>query len=588
MVVSKIVAIVIAAVCITTCHALDHNESRTEVFSWLSSQPGFYFNDKLSFRHGNIVVKDTVQANEVLMIIPESAVLSIGDEQEEEGKFCQLYNVLSKEVNLKEASQYAPYLQQIQTEQALQQSLPSLWSNTGQRLLEIVSLTRPSDKISSVLEDHYHCMEDDRDDKEQEHDTLMLSAKKDPKSEFGVYKGIKHKNRARSVSSEDLVEDFLLALAVKHQMDESYLVPLYDQLTHHQLKYNSKHTILKDGSVEVTATRSIAAGESLSRPSMGCLEDCGQEFEHANFVEVFKNFGEVQPYPHYWKFETGMSFIYHGAGKIEWIQKPNKEVFDLLKDEVLYQQKAYHAEVVPSRDTVHPREWIAIHMYAKAVISMLQDVVGQQAELFGDSEDDSDDSEDDSDDEEDNEEIKDVVETTVKESKRTDDWAVNGCDLSENCAIMDIWASRNCGTVDEHHAVRNETEWVLMRSAYVAVVGPSHASIPLTFGSGVKVPYKVGHSPGRGRGVFATEDVPKGTLVWTQEYTAKFIDGIRFRKFLSVLPDDMVCDMVLWCYTYKGNETDADGNEIQMDVIGCDMDEGKLPPADRQRNECTY
>merc|ERR1711935_826390 len=102
-----------------------------------------------------------------------------------------------------------------------------------------------------------------------------------------------------------------------------------------------------------------------------------------------------------------------------------------------------------------------------------------------------------------------------------------------------------------------------MRTAYIAIMGLEEASIDLKYGSGIKVPFMVGHSPGRGRGVFATKDIPKGTLIWKSQFTASLDEGMQFRKFLSVLPDDMVCDLIMWCYT-----SDED--------IECDLDEASL------------
>jgi hypothetical protein len=52
---------------------------------------------------------------------------------------------------------------------------------------------------------------------------------------------------------------------------------------------------------------------------------------------------------------------------------------------------------------------------------------------------------------------------------------------------------------------------------------PDDTTLNLTYyGSAMKV----GHSPGRGRGVFATEDIRKGNLVWRGETTAAFKSGV--------------------------------------------------------------
>jgi len=311
---------------------------------------------------------------------------------------------------------------------------------------------------------------------------------------------------------------------------------------------------------------------------------------------------------------------YHGAykgeisprpatlGKIEWIEPPKYEwQIALMAEEYELQVSEYLEEVVPSRESVDEREWLQIDKYCHSVIAVLEDIVleGKKLDLspeefkhddsediVEESEDEDEESEDEEDDEEDDEgnggdnEDRIDVEISVKPQEvisRIDTqkikaekpgnstgypWVVKGCDLSESCDLEDISESRQCGEAYEFTAFRNETEWALMRSAYIAAVGPQQATLNMTYGSGFKVPFKIAHSPGRGRGVFATEDIANGTLVWSSEYTATFTEGEQFRKFLAVLPDDMVCDLIIWCYTSLGIG--------KRNVIECDLDAGSL------------
>ncbi|KAL3927127.1 MAG: hypothetical protein SGBAC_013205 [Bacillariaceae sp.] len=471
-------------------------------------------------------------------------------------------------------------------------------------------------KITSVLEDYSHCI-----DGFQKLETLHTD---EQRTDFGIYNGEEHDNRALEETLEEKEQKINLALAVKHHIDQKYMIPLYDQVEHHHVNYNANHQVLEDTTIRVVAVRNIAIGERLSRPSMGCLEDC-DDSGHANFIETFKQYGEVQSYPHLWTFGIGMKLIYHGdtstrpaaLGKIEWIEPPRYESqLALIAEEHRIQRIEYVEEVIPSRESVDEREWSQINKYCHALMDVLYDMVveGQKLDLIGE-EDEGDDSEDedsedeDSEDEEKEEEAggdeakkeeagKDGAEESGAEdhidvvvhsrdqevaspidahkiaakllSNNTTDypWMVKGCDLSEGCTLDNIEESRECGEDYDFDAYRNETEWVLMRSAYIAVVGPHNASLNLTYGSGIKVPYRVGHSPGRGRGVFAAADIPKGALVWQSEFTATFTEGEQFRKFLSALPDDMVCDLIIWCYTTV--------SVMGEDVIECDLDEGSL------------
>lgn len=146
-----------------------------------------------------------------------------------------------------------------------------------------------------------------------------------------------------------------------------------------------------------------------------------------------------------------------------------------------------------------------------------------------------------------------------------DSWAVEGCNSTE-CGHLALAQSRSC----ENHTmstIHNQSTWMLLRGAYIATVGPGESSIKLDHGNGFKVPYTVGHSAGKGRGLFATQDVPEGALIWTPEHTALFYENNDFRKFLACLPDELVCDLLEWCYV-----EDDEGEW----VIACDLDDGSL------------
>lgn len=580
--------------------------SREEVLRWLNAKDGFYWSDKLSHQNGRIVASQDVEADEVLMEIPRSAILTPGSDNGKTSSFCMLYNTLVRELDLEGGSQYAPYLGQIQQEQATDMLLPSLWSNSGRRLLELVSMTNPTKKITSVLEDYSHCIDGIR----KEEQWYFGDEERD---DFGIYKGEQQLHQALEETEEEKRQKLNLALAVKHQIDQKYMVPLYDQLEHHHVSFNVKHQVLKDSSIRVIAVRDIVAGEGLSRPSIGCLEDC-DDFGQTNFIETFKNYGVVQSYPHVWTFGIGISLAYHGTrdgerstrpgelGKVEWIEPPRYEwQLELMKQEHRAQRTEYIEEVVPSRESVAESEWLQINKYCHSLMDALEDIIleGSRLDLIpeeikdeedsDDEESEDEDSSDDEDDEDHNSELKDEVgdkirqkaqevasrietqEETSEQAKSSIEgspWMVKGCDLSDSCNLDAIEDSRKCGDDYEFDAYRNETEWVLMRSAYLAVIGPHQASLNLTYGSGFKVPIKVAHSPGRGRGVFAVEDIPKGTLVWRSEFTATFTEGEQFRRFLAVLPDDMVCDLIIWCYTSMG--------AAKKNIIECDLDEGSL------------
>jgi len=59
----------------------------------------------------------------------------------------------------------------------------------------------------------------------------------------------------------------------------------------------------------------------------------------------------------------------------------------------------------------------------------------------------------------------------------------------------------------------------------------------------------------KGRGNYANQFIPKGTLIWTSIYTAEFQDGASYREFLRRLPPSLACDILIWAYTRRAAVT---------------------------------
>jgi hypothetical protein len=90
---------------------------------------------------------------------------------------------------------------------------------------------------------------------------------------------------------------------------------------------------------------------------------------------------------------------------------------------------------------------------------------------------------------------------------------------------------------------------------------PSFLDSP--FDDGFYVKYQVKNDPVHGRGLFVTEDVPKGAMVWSGEL-AKWRSARDFLAFLRYLPQDLQCDVLLWAYPEKDS----------ADKVALAMDEG--------------
>lgn len=98
-----------------------------------------------------------------------------------------------------------------------------------------------------------------------------------------------------------------------------------------------------------------------------------------------------------------------------------------------------------------------------------------------------------------------------------------------------------------------EDTWNLLQSTYRSVVGKNKSSLGKKvnekYSSGFQVKFQVEKFDDVGRGVVASEFIPKGTLVWTTKNTARFSSGKDYRTFLKALPSYLACDVLHWAYT---------------------------------------
>ena len=138
-----------------------------------------------------------------------------------------------------------------------------------------------------------------------------------------------------------------------------------------------------------------------------------------------------------------------------------------------------------------------------------------------------------------------------------------------------VWSNFNLGEMSQHlncselyarqqQTVHDQDAWKEMRRTYVRVVGADASTVgPTEMGyNGFCRPYYVDHSEA-GRGIYAKDDVPQGSLVWHNIRTATFSEGAHFREFVMTLPREYGCDVLQWSYVTDGK-------------IMCDLDEGSF------------
>lgn len=134
-------------------------------------------------------------------------------------------------------------------------------------------------------------------------------------------------------------------------------------------------------------------------------------------------------------------------------------------------------------------------------------------------------------------------------------------------AAMDIYWWLGCE--EDHHdfehnpeafPVHNALTWRFLRQAYRETVGEDQSSLPPSVddedegessspSSGFQVPVQVLKTEERGRGNYAMQAIPAGTLIWTSKYTAQFTTAEQYRSFLQRLPPALACDVLIWAYT---------------------------------------
>jgi hypothetical protein len=127
----------------------------------------------------------------------------------------------------------------------------------------------------------------------------------------------------------------------------------------------------------------------------------------------------------------------------------------------------------------------------------------------------------------------------------------------------------------------SKSAWMTMRTTYHEMVGPEKSTIaPLSATEdGWYVPYEVKEAPFKGRGVFATTKISKGTLIYDPtRQLARFVDGKSFRSFLALLPNNLACEaMQLHYLDYFGGAKDEPAGEKKgVYYICAELDEGGL------------
>jgi SET domain len=139
---------------------------------------------------------------------------------------------------------------------------------------------------------------------------------------------------------------------------------------------------------------------------------------------------------------------------------------------------------------------------------------------------------------------------------RNDDDNVESDYLFDSSERLCFEEDVDVNTVDDDGDDRAATRTTLTNAS-----APARAGYSPRYKSGFQVPVEIRYSPGKGRGLFALEDVPKGTLVWVSQYEGWMRSGRLYRLLLEALPTDAWrCDVMTFSY-YSVMDDEDDPNE---------------------------
>ena len=80
------------------------------------------------------------------------------------------------------------------------------------------------------------------------------------------------------------------------------------------------------------------------------------------------------------------------------------------------------------------------------------------------------------------------------------------------------------------------------------------------------MPFEARQSPGKGRGLFALKDIPKGTPLYDFSQSAQFRTKSEFVEFLRILKPNLACDILIWAYGQDFGENDNESLRIVVDL----------------------
>mmetsp|Transcript_975 Transcript_975/g.1613 ORF Transcript_975/g.1613 Transcript_975/m.1613 type:complete len:377 (+) Transcript_975:25-1155(+) len=368
--VSLMLPLVALALLTTVVHADNHSDA---IIQWVRSKGGF-FSEKLEIRRMDqtdaasplgVFAKEDLNTKERLMEIPPSCYISLWDDAKavdntEEANWqyenlCLLAHKLMEEMKLGKDSEFAPYIDYLETQKPGQ--LPAMWSKAGKDLLRKV-LTPGSDIVDWI--------------------------------------DVRFK-RNGCIRPDNPFEEHAVELIVQRGFD-STLIPLWDMVNHDNGRINTDNNpMYSDGGLKVWASKKIQAGEEIYATYDKCV-DCRDIADEWGTPEILRDFGFVERYPQRWIFgkeDTDLDVWFelyekegsNGASELEVIGYPGEDGVDIDEAGVYFLQAELKRldevamEVLKEEGSVPENEWDAIFQFHQAATTAMTMAIEAAADI---------------------------------------------------------------------------------------------------------------------------------------------------------------------------------------------------------------
>ena len=350
----------------------------SSLIAWMKAKKG-YFNPKLEMRRLDpndptsffgMFAKEDIPKESLMLRIPSEIVLPSLDDGDPTPMDCGLVKNLIAQMELKNDSLFAPYVNYLLDTQPPGQ-LPSAWSTQGKELL------------MQLLGHDDFSMEEGLVNLSEEGD-MQLANVLPPTDPIGW---IEHEWYGDCNGSDDPQDEYAALLVVQRAWDD-ILIPIYDMMSHrngHWLNTKSNEGGVHSGEpVRVQASRDIKAGEQIYTTYNMC-EDCEARLETYGTSEIFRDYGFIEQFPQSWIYDDlDLGFrvdvtegevgddgepLYH---LVEWIDgDPDDDDIEVLERKLKYivkQQKMLDLDNRSEWPNVPDYEWDQMVKYMDSMV----------------------------------------------------------------------------------------------------------------------------------------------------------------------------------------------------------------------------